>query len=77
MQHALDFLSQDALYLLLDWRGSESENLRSSAVGVLRLKLMVKEVAHDQIVKVILISVMALVKYDQIDFLHFCKAVHQ
>ena len=66
-----------AFYLLLDWGSRESQDFRSAAVWVLWLKLVVEKVAHDQVVEVILIGVMALVEHYQIDLLHFCKSMHK
>jgi preprotein translocase subunit YajC len=54
------------LYLLLNWRGSQGQDLGSLAegasVGTQRgIVTRIKEVSHDQVVKVLLICVVGLV----------------
>lgn len=51
--------------------------MRSLVIRVIGLELMIKEISHDQIVQVVLVSVMALIENDQSDFLHFNEPVHQ
>ena len=47
------------------------------AIRVLGIELVKKEVSHDQIIKVVLVCVVALIKNNQVDVRHIRKAVHQ
>jgi hypothetical protein len=45
--------------------------------GFRRLELVIEKVSHDQIVKVVLVCVVALIKNENCDLLHVQEAVHQ
>ena len=63
------------LYLCLDGRGSEGENLWTlgDAWGILRIV----EVCHDQVVQMLLVGMMSLIQYKHVQVLHFDVPVHQ
>ena len=66
------------LNLLFDRRGGEAENPRPLDLErVIWVKVVKPEVAHDQVVRVVLVRVMTLIKNEQIDLLHVHEAVHE
>lgn len=69
------FIDLVCLYLCLDGRGCEGKNLwpLGDAWGILRIV----EVCHDQVVEMLLISVMGFIQYKHVQVLHFDVPVHQ
>ena len=51
--------------------------MRSFAVGIVRLEFVVEEIAHDKVVEMVLVRVVALVEDDQSDVLHTDEPMHQ
>lgn len=49
----------------------------SQTQRVLWIELVIEEVPHNEIVQVVLVRVVALIKDDQSNFLHFDEAMHQ
>lgn len=64
MEHALDVRAQnvDFVNFLFDRARSQTQDLRAAALWVSIIELVEEEVAHNQVVKVILICVVTLVK---------------
>jgi len=63
------------LYLGLDGRGSEGENLWT--LGDTWSILRIVEVCHDQVVEMLLVSMMGLIQYKHVQVLHLDVPVHQ
>lgn len=77
LQHRFDVRRVDLLDLLLDRRCSQAQDVRAFAFRAFRVELVVEEVPHDQIIQVVLVGMVALIKYYNRYFLHFNEAVHQ
>ena len=63
------------LYLCLDRRGSEGENLwpLGDAWDILRIV----EVCHDQVVQMLLVGMMGLIQYEHVQVFHLDVPMHQ
>jgi len=77
LQHRFDVRGVHLLDLLLDRGCSQAQDVRAFAFRAFRVELVVEEVPHDQIIQVVLVGMVALVKYYNRYFLHFDEAVHQ
>lgn len=66
------------LDFLLDRRGCQTKDHWSlHGERVVRVEVVEEEVAHDQVVRVVLVCVMALVKHNEVDLLHMHEAVSE
>lgn len=48
-----------------------------TTVRVIGVKFMKEKISHYQVVKMVLVRVMALVEHNHVYFFHFCKSVHK
>ena len=80
MKHVFDLsgLNSISFNLLLDRRCCQTEHHWAFlSERILWIELVEEEISHDQIVRMILIGVMALVKHKHVDIIHMHEPMSQ
>lgn len=77
LKHALNVGCNYAFNFLLYRRSCQTQNVGPLTIRITWFEFMVEEVPHYQIIKVVLVGVVALIKYHQCNFLHLYKTMHK